>query len=360
MKILHVETGRNLYGGALQVFYLLRGLQKKDCTNVLVCPEGSEISDAASSCVDKVHTIPMSGDLDFLFIFRLLKILRQERPDLVHLHSRRGADTLGAIAAKLAGIPVLLTRRVDNPESRGVVAIKYRLYTKIITISEGIKKVLISEGVAPNRIQCIHSAVDTEKYKPAPDRNSLGPDFGFDKNTKLVAVIAQLIARKGHRYLIDAIPDILSKVPEARFVFFGKGPIEPDLRKHCDKQGISTKVCFAGFRDNLDQLLPHLDLIVHPADMEGLGVSLLQAAACGVPIIGTPVGGIPEIVRDGVNGYLVPPGDVEVIASRVIEILGDQSRLSRMGKAGRELVKKEFSISNMIDTNFNVYNQMLS
>jgi glycosyltransferase involved in cell wall biosynthesis len=360
MKILHVETGRNLYGGALQVFYLLRGLRNKNCSNILVCPESSEISNAASSCVDRVHAIPMSGDLDFLFIFRLLKILRHERPDLVHLHSRRGADTLGAIAAKLAGIPVLLTRRVDNPESRGVVAIKYRLYTKIITISEGIKKVLISEGVAANRVQCIHSAVDTDKYKPAHNRIIIGPDFGFDNNSKLVAVVAQLIARKGHRYLIEAIPDILSKVPEARFVFFGKGPIESDLRKHCDKLGISTKVCFAGFRDNLDQLLPHLDLIVHPAAMEGLGVSLLQAAACGVPIIGTPVGGISEIVREGVNGCLVPPGNAEAIASRVIEILGDQSRLSRMGKAGRELVKKEFSISNMVDANFKVYNQMFS
>ena len=360
MKIVHVETGRNLYGGALQVFYLLRGLQNKNCTNVLVCPESSDISGAASSCVDKVHTIPMSGDLDFLFIFRLLKILRQEKPDIVHLHSRRGADTLGAIAAKLAGIPVLLTRRVDNPESRAVVAIKYQLYTRIISISEGIRKVLIAEGVAPNKVECIHSAVDTDKYKPAHDRINIGPDFGFNENSKLVAVVAQLIARKGHRYLIDAIPDILSKIPEARYVFFGKGPMESELRKRCDKQKVSSKVYFAGFRDNLDQLLPHLDLIVHPADMEGLGVSLLQAAACGVPIIGTPVGGIPEIVRDGVNGYLVPPGDVEAIASRVIEILSDQSRLSQMGKAGRELVKKEFSISNMVDANFNVYNQMSS
>ena len=359
MKILHVETGRNLYGGALQVFYLVCGLQKKDCTNVLVCADNSQISTIADSCVSDIHAVPMRGDLDIFFIVRLLRILRREQPDIVHLHSRRGSDTLGVIAAKLAGIPAILTRRVDNPESRFVVAIKYRLYEKIITISEGIKSVLMSEGVAQDRIECIHSAVDTEKYRPASGPVSIGPSFGFDANTKLVAVLAQLIARKGHRYLIDAIPIILSKVPESRFIFLGKGPMEPELHELCEERDISDKVCFAGFRDDLNKLLPHLDLIVHPADMEGLGVSLLQAAASGIPIIANSVGGIPEIVKHGENGYLLPPGDIEILASRVIEILGDQSKLRRMGMKGRELVEKEFSISRMVDANFNVYRRII-
>src|SRR4051794_26514706 len=104
MRVLHVELGRNLYGGALQVVYLLRGLREADVDNVLVCPVSSEIARAASP-FSEVREIPSSGDLDFLFPFRLHRLIRETCPDVVHIHSRRGADTWGGIAARTAGVP---------------------------------------------------------------------------------------------------------------------------------------------------------------------------------------------------------------------------------------------------------------
>ena len=196
MRILHVETGMNLYGGALQVHYLLQGLAgRKEVTNVLVCPVGSAIEQVAGESVNTVYSIPMKGDLDLLFIPRLMRIIRAEKPDLVHLHSRRGADILGGVAARLSGTPCILTRRVDNPENRLLARVKYRLYNRVITISEGIRTVLIGEGVPPGKITCVHSAVDIVQYSAPCDRSWFLREFGIEENKKLTE------GKQGTRYL---------------------------------------------------------------------------------------------------------------------------------------------------------------
>ena len=164
MKVLHVETGMNLYGGAQQVAYLLEGLRRRALENVLVCPKGSAIAQVVSGLCS-VHEMPMRGDLDLMFLARFRRLIGKERPDVVHLHSRRGADTLGGLAARLAGFKTVLSRRVDNPESKTVVWFKYKLYHRIITISEGIRRVLLDEGVPEEKVVCVHSAVDRRLFQ---------------------------------------------------------------------------------------------------------------------------------------------------------------------------------------------------
>ena len=360
LTVLHVEAGRHLYGGALQVVYLLRGLQAEGVRNLLVCPEGSHIASAARETGAEVIETPMGGDADLGLVFRLRRIIRRERPGLVHLHSRRGADLWGGIAARLAGVPVILTRRVDNPEPAWWVGLKYRLYNRIVTISEGIRQVLIAEGLAPARVTCVHSTVDTDRYRPGcAERALLARELGLSGTGPVLAVVAQLIARKGHRYLLDALPAIREAVPGVQVVFFGRGPLEAELRAEVERAGLSEQVRFAGFRDDLERLLPCLDLVVHPAEMEGLGVSLLQAAACGVPIVAFPAGGVPEIVREGENGYLLPVGDVDGLRERIIELLRKPERMREMGRRGRVLVEREFSIGSMVQGNLAVYRGLL-
>jgi len=360
LTVLHVEAGRHLYGGALQVVYLLQGLQAEGVRNILVCPEGSHIAPAARETGVEVIETPMGGDADLGLVFRLRRIIRREGPDLVHLHSRRGADLWGGIAARLAGVPVVLTRRVDNPEPAWWVGLKYRLYNRVVTISEGIRQVLIDEGLAPARVTCVHSAVDTERYRPGcAEDGLLARELDLSGEGPVLAVVAQLIARKGHRYLLEALPGILEAVPQTQVVLFGRGPLEAELRAEVERAGLSEQVRFAGFRDDLERLLPCLDLVVHPAEMEGLGVSLLQAAACGVPIVAFPAGGVPEIVREGENGYLLPVGDVDGLRERIIELLRKPERMREMGRRGRVLVEREFSIGSMVQGNLAVYRGLL-
>jgi len=359
MKMLHIETGRHLYGGALQVYYLIKGLKSYDCRNVLVCPIESKIAKAAQQHAH-LYAIPLAGDMDFRFIVHLYRIIRKEKPDLIHIHSRRGADVWGALAAKMANRPVIITRRVDNPEKPIIAQLKYRLCNRVIAISKGIQNVLLKAGVPAEKLVCVHSAVDTDIFSKACDRKWFLREFGLSSGNKIVGVVAQLIERKGHRYLFKAVPGIMARFPDIVFIMFGKGPLKNQLHRIAIEQGLANNIRFAGFRDDLDRILPCLDLLVHPALMEGLGVSLLQAAACGVPIVASRVGGIPEIVHDGLNGYLVAPGAPDELATKIISLLQDPLLIKKIATEGPKFIEKYFSIDKMVRGNFEVYKEILN
>ena len=358
MKILHVEAGKHLYGGARQVLYIVEGLAARGVANLLACPAGSEMARQRPAGT-RVVAMKMGGDGDLGMVSRLASLIRAERPDLVHLHSRRGADTWGGLAAKLAGVPCVLSRRVDNPESRLAVAIKYRLYDHVITISEGIRQVLLSEGLAADRVSCVRSAVDATPYLAPVDRAAFCAEFGLPADALVAGVVAQLIPRKGHRYLLAALPALLARHPRLKVLIFGQGPLEAELRAEVDAAGLAGAVHFTGFRHDLPRWLGGLDLLVHPADMEGLGVSLLQASAAAVPIVTSRAGGLPEAVQDGVTGILCPPGDVAALGAAIDRLAGDPALRARYGAAGRARILAEFSIDAMVDGNLRIYRQVL-
>ncbi len=358
LHILHIETGRHLYGGGLQVIWLLEGLSRFGYSNSLVCAQGSAIAHKATSYAT-VHQIPMHGEIDPRLLFSLLRIIRKERPHLIHVHSRRGADVWGGIAAKLSGTTAVLTRRVDNPEPPLLARLKYGMFNRVITISEAILRVLTAEGISKNKLVCVPSAVDPRPYQHPCEKEWFRKEFRLNTATRTIGVIAQLIPRKGHRDVIDAAPTILNACPQTRFLFFGQGPLRTHLEELSTKRGLAGKITFAGFRHDLERVLPCLSAIVHPATMEGLGVSLLQAAAAGVPIVASNRGGIPEIVRQGENGYLLEPGDVNGIAHAVISLLRDREKAARFGRSGRRIVKAHFSVANMVAGNITVYHQVL-
>jgi glycosyltransferase involved in cell wall biosynthesis len=360
MMILHVETGMSLYGGAQQVLYLLQGLKARGHVNVLVCPRNSAIGGRAAQYADRLYALRMRGDHDLPFIWHLRRVIRRERPDIVHIHSRRGADTLGGIAAQLAGVKTVLSRRVDNTETRPLVRIKYRLYDGVITISRGIREVLLAEGLPATKIHCVPSAVDVALYRRECDRAWFTDTFGVPPAATTIGVIAQLIARKGHRHLLDAMPAILRAQPGTRLLLFGRGPMKEELRQHIARLGIADHVTLTGFREDMPRIIGCLDLVVHPALKEGLGVSLLQAAGAGIPIVATRVGGIPEAVHDGENGLLVPPADAAALAEAIGRLLAEPPLRRTMGERGRVLVERDFSVDAMVSGNLRVYEAVLA
>lgn len=358
MKVLHVESGRYLYGGARQVVYLLQGLSRQGVESVLVCPRGSAIATTAREIGVTVHELPMRGDHDLPFIWRLLQVIRRERPDLVHLHSRRGADTLGGLAARLSRTRVVVSRRVDNPEPRFVVKWKYRLYDRVITISQGIADVLLAEGLPASKLTCVRSAIDVEAFQTGCDEIGFRQSFGLAKDGLVMAVVAQLIPRKGHRVLLAAMPRLLTRFPGLKLLIFGRGPLASELAQTIAQMGLQESVILAGFRTDLPAILPCLDLLVHPALMEGLGIALLQAASAGLPIVAVNAGGMPEAVEDGVNGRLVTAGNVEELTEAIEELLADGALRHRLGEEGREKMRREFSLEHMVEGNLQVYREV--
>lgn len=353
--IVHIETGRHLYGGARQVLHLLEHLPAFGVDSRLVCTRGAEIAGRARELGVRVAELPMRGDLDLPFAFRLAALLRQERPDLVHVHSRRGADVWGGLGARMAGVPALLTRRVDNPESTLAVRLKYPLYRQIVAITEAVKEVLIGNGVPGHRIAVVHSAIDPEPYRRHASREELVAEFRLDRSAPVLGIAAQLIARKGHGYLFEALKLLEPRHPRVQLLVFGRGPLEDALRTQVQSLGLTARVHFLGFRGDLGHWLGGLDLLVHPALAEGMGVTLLQAAASGTPVVASRAGGIPEAVADGRTGLLVPPADAPALAAAIDRLLTDAPLRRQLGEAGPGFIEASFTAARMAEGNTAIY-----
>ncbi|MGV3742779.1 MAG: glycosyltransferase, partial [Burkholderiaceae bacterium] len=222
------------------------------------------------------------------------------------------------------------------------------------------RDVLLAERVAPAKVSCVRSAVDAAPYLQPVDKSAFRREFDLPENALVVGMVAQLIQRKGHRYLLEAVRVLRKDYPDLRIVLFGQGPLREELEQAVAAEGLSDIVRFAGFRKDLPQWLGGLDILAHPADMEGLGVSLLQASAAAVPIIASRAGGMPEAVLDGVTGLLILPGDVPALTESLRRLLNDAALRRHMGQSGRERILREFSIDAMITGNLSVYRAVLS
>ncbi|MEJ2603827.1 MAG: glycosyltransferase [Gammaproteobacteria bacterium] len=360
MKILHLETGMHLYGGAQQVLYLLDALRDDASEHVLVAAQGSEVVPAALEAGHRVIEVPARGDHDLPLVGRLTRLLAEEQPDILHAHSRRGADLLGGLAARRSGIRAVVSRRVDNPEPAWLAALRYRHFDRIVAISDAIEGVLLDAGIDRQRIVVIPDCVDPAPFAGPGDRQWLAREFGLPADVPVAGVVAQLIERKGHRHLLDAMPAVLAACPELHVLFFGRGPLEASLRQEIGRRGLAERVMLAGFRTDMPRILPALDLVVHPATAEGLGVSLLQAAAASVPVVGFAAGGICQAVESGRTGLLVPPGDTGALAQAMNRVLTEPRLARSLGRAGRKRVSDEFTPGRMAERHFRLYRTLLA
>lgn len=360
MKILHVETGRHLYGGPQQVIYLLKALRDRrhDCT--LVCPPDSGVDTAARQAGIPVRNLFCAGDLDLPFAYRLSQYVSSARPDLVHCHSRRGADVLGGLVASFTDIPAVVSRRVDNTEMRLLAALRYRPFRRIIAISEAIAAMLRDRGVDDEHIAVIRSAVDTARFAQPPDCHSFRETFGIASGAFVIAAAGQLIPRKGHRYLLQAVAGLKYDHPNIRLIIFGEGYLGNQLRAQAASLGLGDIVQFVGFRDDLDDYLGCFDVFAHPALTEGLGVAALKAAAAGVPVVGFAAGGLVEAVEDGKTGLLVQAEDADALQKAIAMLVADSELRDRLGAAGRLRMQKEFSIDTMADQHVALYDAVLN
>lgn len=359
MKILHVETGRHFYGGAQQVVYLVEGLAAAGVDNVLVCLPDTELDAAARRLGVPVYNIGCAGDLDVAFAWWLRRILAWEKPEVLHCHSRRGADFLGGLAAATSDVPAVLSRRVDNPEPEWRARLRYRPWRRVIAISDNVAAALRESGLPEDRLSVIRSAVDFQRYQQPAERGRLAEEFGIAADELAIAAAGQLIPRKGHRYLLEAMADVNRRMRKVRLVVFGQGSLESDLKAHAAALELGETVSFAGFRDDLDDYLGAFDLLVHPALREGLGVIMLKAAAAGVPVVAFDVAGSREAVAPGATGILVTPKDSAALAEAIVQMAGDAVQRKRYAEAARERMRREFSIEAMVDRHIRLYEKIL-
>ena len=360
MKILHVETGRHLYGGPQQVLYLCEGLANRGVDNLLVCPPGSGVDEAARALAIPVINLTCAGDLDMRFAWKLRQLLTEQKPDIVHCHSRRGGDFLGGQAAAMAGIPAVLSRRVDNTEAGFMSSLRYRPFRRVVAISEAIAEVLGNAGLGRDRMVVIRSAVDVDRFAAKPNDEAFRRLFQVGPDNFVIASAAQFIARKGQRYLLRAIAELRLRYPQLKLVLFGKGPLENELRALSAELGLANVVQFAGFRHDLDDYLGCFDVLAHPALREGLGVIALKAAAAAVPVVGFRAGGLSEVVIHQKTGLLVPAGDVQQLADAIGSLIDDSDLRREYGRMASQHMHDNFSVNRMVEQHVTMYESILN
>ncbi|TKB01230.1 glycosyltransferase family 4 protein [Alteromonas portus] len=358
IKVLHIELGRHLYGGAKQVTYLIQALDKESrFEQHLLCAKDSEISKIRfERC--RIHPIRYSGDTDLMGAKRLLDAVKRIEPDLIHVHSRRGADIWGAIASKLTKTPAVCTRRVDNIEHR-FASYKYRHFDAVISISDGVRKVVSPHCKGVKYQGVIHSAVAQEEYTQQPNRLWLKEKFNVPQNHFVIANFAQYIPRKGQADLIHAMRDVVARFENVTCLLFGKGSQEENYKALIDKYNLHKNVKLCGFTNEVAHLLPNVDVVVHPAYAEGLGVILLQAGASRRAVISTPVGGIPEIIKHNKTGLMISPGDISGMTEAITLLLSHPEKAKALGETLQQRIKTHFSIEKMATEYALLYEQIL-
>lgn len=363
-RVLHIELGRNRFGGTMQSYYIARGVNQLGFESAMVTPVWSPLHQLCDDAKVKTYPIKYFGDGDISLLWKLKKIIKDFAPKIIHIHSRRGADTVGLLAARWfgGGAKVILSRRVDDPVPAGVVS-KWRYQTlpdQLVAVSKGIVKALVLAGVPETSIEQIYSAIEIEKYQVTGKEEAIRAEFGIDGETRVIAVIGQLIPRKGQRFLVEALPTLLKTFPKIKLLLLGEGESEPELREQVKQLNLAEQVVFAGYRDDVGAVLSVVDVLVHPALMEGFANVAMQAMAAGVPVVSSDVGGMGESVRHEQTGLLVPPGDVPALVDAVSKLLSDEALRHQLGKTGMQVVQDEFTVEISIGKYANLYRKILN
>ncbi len=368
MKFLtaHVNTEPTWRGGEQQTLYLLEGLRRRGFPIVMFAAPGTPLFERALGAGFETHPLTIRSEADLLATLRLARKLRRLKPALLHMHTSH-AHTIGVCASVLAGngMKRVVSRRVSFSIYRhsffGLNWIKYCYGVhRYLTVSASVRDVLVRDGVRPERIRIVHSGVDPERFRGASDksRSRLLREWGLPEGIPLVGCIGALVPYKGFAHFVEAAARVTRR-RECAFVVVGEGELQAELNRQARELGISDRFRLVGFRSDIGDILSALDVFVFPTLEEGLGTSILDALLLHRPTVASRVGGIPEVIRDGVNGLLVEPGDSGAIAEAIDRLLSNPEEAQKLASEGNRTVQGSFSVDAMVEKTIQSYEELL-
>ena len=387
-SILHIVTRLDMGGSAQNTLLTCIGLAERyDVTLVYGLSHESRITELErATLADQIGLAKRKGvrtvtapalvrKLDpfrdvraFLLLWRLI---RAERPAIVHTHTSK-AGVLGRLAAKIAGVPTIIHTPHGHVFSGhfGPILSKLFLLTEVlfdritdsqVALTEGEKKDYIGLSVCrEDKIAVIHSGVDVDRYANVDiDVGKKKEALGLEPKALVVGTIGWLLAIKGPADLLEAMGDVWARYPDVQLVFAGKGDLEESLRARALEMGAAEKTLFLGWRDDIPEIIQVLDVLALPSRNEGMGRVLVEAMAAGKPIVASNVGGIPDLVKHGQNGFLVEPGNTQEWSHGIEKLLGSREMRQEMGQKGRAM-SRDFSVERMLEKIDELYSSYLS
>jgi glycosyltransferase involved in cell wall biosynthesis len=382
MRIVNVITRLNIGGASSPVISLAAGLRKRGHESILVTgvpepSEGSMEGEAQAAGAPLIRIPELRRNInparDLKAFIKLIQVFQNFRPDVVATHMSK-AGALGRLAAKLTGVPVI----AHTYHGQGFEVFTQRWKEKIVLLLEralariGTVNIVVSEKQKADfmrlsigkaqKLRVIRYGLDLHPYLNAdPQSRTFRIEMGLPDSVKLIGVVGRLVAIKGHEVFLHATARLAQTYPTAHFLVVGDGERRNDLQSLALALGVGERVHFLGWRRDIPTILAGLDVVVLPTilDFEGTPLAVIEALACAKPVVATCVGGVPELVRDGETGLLVPPRDPEALANAMARLLDDAFMGQQLGASGRALVCKVHERERMVDETERWFLQLL-
>jgi len=385
VKILRVIARLNMGGPALHVAYLTEGLTKRGYDTTLVSGslargEDSMAFVADAHGVEVVRIDELGREIsplrDLLATIRLAKLIRKERPQILHTHTAK-AGTVGRAAALLAGSrrPPIIVHTFHGHVLRGYFgplrSLFFRLLerrlaagtTALIAVSPQVRDDLVALGVAPReRFVVIRLGIELDE-RIAPEQNGRGESrryLGIPGDRFAVGWIGRMTAVKRTDDVLVAFKRLRDSGIDAVLCMVGDGPDRLQLEQRAHELGVARDTLFLGYQEDVAQFYAAFDALVLPSGNEGTPVSVIEALAAELPVVATRVGGVPDVVRDGEDGFLVEAGATDDLADRLAQLAGDPALRARMGKQGRERVLPRYAVERLVEDIDELYQSLLS
>lgn len=354
LRILHSEAATSFGGQEQYILRMMMAMRERGHHLEAVCQPHAKLAQRLRDEGFTVHTTHMDGPANFVKgVIKIRQILKKGRFDVLNTHSRR--DTiLAGCAARLAGTPLIV--RTRHLAKKVGSLLSYTIIPHRVTAaSEFVRNHLISRGVRPEHVATLYPAVDLHAV---PEQSTLRQELHLAQNDIVVGCVAVMRAQKGHRDLVDAMEPLIKERPNVHLVFVGGGsPVFEEVQAYVTEKGLGKRVHLLGARQDVPNLLAGFDIFALATREEASGTVFIEAGAAALPVVGTKVDGVPEMVRDGINGFLVPLDDRAAFTAALKQLIDDPALRRTMGQAGLMFcrVERRFSAESMAEHAENNY-----
>jgi glycosyltransferase involved in cell wall biosynthesis len=384
IRVLRVIARLNVGGPALHVAHLSRELDQRGYETTLVAGrvgagEGSMEYVADELGVKPVYIDDLRRELSFasdaLAVRRIVQLIRRLRPAVLHTHTAK-AGAVGRIAALLAGSarPPVVVHTFHGHVLRGyfspararafqhIERMLARRSDALIAVSPEVRDDLVELGVAPaEKIVVVRLGLDLDRRlsADASARAAVRAELGIPDDGFLIGWLGRMTEIKRVDDLLAACSQLRAKGVDAYLALVGDGPLRDELKGKAEALGIADRTRFVGFRESVGELYAAFDVVALTSANEGTPVTVIEALACGLPVVATDVGGVSDVVQDGRSGFLVPAHDVTAVAERLEQLAGDPKLRSVMGEAGRAFVVPRYSVPRLVEDIDRLYRALL-
>lgn len=365
-RILYVIGGLGAGGAERQLLYLARCVARwADVTVVSLSARSCAlVPDFRAIQGVRVIVVDKRRGVDCAVLPRLVSIIRDARPWIVHTYLRT-ANYWGRVAAMLAGVPARIASERNIEVERGVVAnvldrVLATMTDRIIVNADAIARWLMKvEGIDAGRITVIRNGVAPGGAVASSAVTESRRACGFRETDFLVGFVGRLVRQKNPALVLRAAASLRQAGVACNVLVVGDGPLRRDLEGLAIELGIGDWVRFTGFRRDASTLMVCADVLALTSDWEGLPNVVLEALAAGIPVVGSDVGGVRELITDGENGYLFPPGDLKTLVAVLSRLAVDPAHRATLGANGRRAAVDRFSIERMVTETVRVYDDVL-